>query len=304
VRWKAKATLASALARLPPALGEALYYQAQRRFGNLRTVDPHKRFRAAIETWDHLVTHGIDPVGLRFCEIGTGWVPAVPIAYWLMGAAGTITVDLHRYLKDELVRDCLASVARQADHFRALFGPRLDEARFTALRNLRDAGRCLDLCGVEYIAPRSAADTGLPDACVDIHSSFTVLEHIPPDVLLAVLREARRVLRPAGVSVHRIDYSDHFSHSDPSITAVNFLQYSDEAWARYAGHDFQYVNRLRHDDVCALFEQAGHTLLAVLPIVQPRCSALLRSGTFRVSPRFGSKSIDVLEVTGAWVISR
>lgn len=307
LNWKLKAHLASAIARLPPAIADPLYYRVQRHFGGLRTITPESRFRAAIETWDRLDAAGVDPTGLRFCEIGTGHVPLVPLAYWLMGAAGTVTLDLHRYLKAELVRECLTYVAERADGVRELFGPRLDPARFSALLETREPFsllRTLELCGIEYIAPRTAARTGLQDACVDVHSSYTVLEHMPPDVLEGALREALRILRPGGVSIHRIDYSDHFSHSDASITAVNFLQYSDDEWRAYAGHDFLYVNRLRHDDVCAIFERSGHVPIATVPVVNARAGALLRSGTFQVSPRFRSKPIDVLEITGAWFVSR
>jgi SAM-dependent methyltransferase len=307
VDWKLKARLAFAIARLPPAIGDPLYYRAQRHFGDLRTITPEARFRAAIDTWDHLVAHGIDPVGRRFCEIGTGRVPSVPLAYWLMGASGTVTLDLHPYLKAELVRECLTFVAEHADHFRELFGARLDAARYTALLEARQPfslARTFELCGIEYVAPRNAAQTGLPDACVDVHSSYTVLEHIPRAALGTALREALRILRPGGVSIHRIDYSDHFSHSDTSISAVNFLQYTDEEWDAYAGHDYQYVNRLRHDDVRAIFEEARHVPIATIPVVNPRAGALLRSGTFQVSPRFRSKPIEILETTGAWFLSR
>jgi hypothetical protein len=30
--------------------------------------------------------------------------------------------------------------------------------------------------------------------------------------------------------VHNIDFTDHFSHSDPSISSVNFLQFSESQW--------------------------------------------------------------------------
>ena len=50
-----------------------------------------------------------------------------------------------------------------------------------------------------------------------------------------------------------VDYSDHFSHSDQTISSINFLRYSDDEWQRYAGNRYMYMNRLRHDDVLALF---------------------------------------------------
>src|SRR5262249_40313996 len=98
-------------------------------------------------------------------------------------------------------------------------------------------------------------------------------------------------------------YSDHFSHSDPSISAVNFLQYSDDEWQRYAGNRFMYMNRLRHDDVLALFEEVGHRMLAVTPAVDARSRQLLDAGAIRLNARFEAKSRELLSIRGSWLVS-
>ena len=84
------------------------------------------------------------------------------------------------------------------------------------------------------------------------HISYTVFEHIPAPILSDILSEAQRVLRPSGLAIHLIDYSDHFAHSDASISAINFLQYDDAAWSRLADNPYMYMNRLRADDYPAL----------------------------------------------------
>ena len=38
------------------------------------------------------------------------------------------------------------------------------------------------------------------------------------------------MLSPQGLALYYIDLSDHFSHDDHSISAINFLQFSDEQW--------------------------------------------------------------------------
>jgi hypothetical protein len=50
------------------------------------------------------------PLERSFLEAGTGWVPGTPIGLWLAGAAEIITVDLHHYLKEELVLGLLAYI--------------------------------------------------------------------------------------------------------------------------------------------------------------------------------------------------
>ena len=100
-----------------------------------------------------------------------------------------------------------------------------------------------------------------------------------------------------------IDYSDHFSHADESISAINFLQYSDAEWTRYADNRYMYMNRLRHDDVMRLFESSGHRVLAVTTHVDDRARALLEAGALHVDERFRDKSHEILSIRGSWVVS-
>ena len=101
-----------------------------------------------------------------------------------------------------------------------------------------------------------------------------------------------------------IDYSDHFSHSDPGISRVNFLQYSDSEWARYAGNRYMYMNRLRHDDVLELYESTGHRILSATAPVDERSRWLLESGRLRVHERFSRKPLEVLSIWGSWIVSQ
>lgn len=131
-----------------------------------------------------------------------------------------------------------------------------------------------------------------------------VFEHIPPAVLTGILNEGNRILHPEGLFFNRIDYTDHFSYSDKTISPINFLQYSDAEWEKYAGNRFMYMNRLRHDDFIALFESAGHAILATGPDVHEQSLALLRSGGVVVDERFGDKSEGILSIIGSWIFSR
>ena len=104
--------------------------------------------------------------------------------------------------------------------------------------------------------------------------------------------------------IHRIDYSDHFSHSDQSISPINFLQYSDDEWERYAGNRYMYMNRLRHDDFISLFESAGHRIVEAQPNIDQCLQELLRNGNLHLHERFSSKPEEVLAITGAWMITQ
>ena len=307
MHWKTKATLQNAVSRLPSESSYATYYWLQRHFGGLRHINPMARLRAGIETWRQIEKVGRDPLGKTFFEVGTGRVPMTPLAYWLMGAGRVITVDLNPYMKAELTKECLQYIAEYVEDVQALFGPLLDQKRFEALLDFPrqddfELRKLLDLCRIVYIAPGDAAHTGLDPDAIDFHTSFNVFEHIPRDVLLAILREGNRIIRSDGLFVHRVDYSDHFSHSDTRISPINFLQYSDAQWERYAGNRYMYMNRLRHDDFLALFESASHNVLAAEPTIDASSMQLLREGQLNVDARFGGKDIEVLAMTEAWIV--
>jgi SAM-dependent methyltransferase len=231
-----------------------------------------------------------------------------PLAYWLMGAKGVVTIDLNPYMKAELTKECLHYIADHADEMRTLFGPLLIRKRFDALlyflrQDDFELRNLLNLCHIVYIAPGDAAKTGLAPGAIDFHTSFNVFEHIPSNVLLAILTEGNRIIRSNGLFVHRVDYSDHFSHSDTRISPINFLQYSDAQWDRYAGNRYMYMNRLRHDDFLALFESARHTILATDATIDTASLQLLREGRLNVDARFGGKTIEVLATTESWIVS-
>jgi hypothetical protein len=309
MHWKLKARIQSAVSLLPSGASYATYYWMQRHFGALRRPSPVRRLTAAVEIWKRIQAQGYTPMGKVFFEVGTGRVPLVPLAYWLMGAEKTITIDLNPYLKRDLVAESLRYISENEGEIRNLFGSLMDQNRFVELsafsRDFRfSISAFLDLCRVDYVAPGDAANTRLPNQSIEFHTSYTVFEHIPSDVLRRILEEGNRIIRNDGLFVHRIDYSDHFSHSDKSISAINFLTHSDDEWKKYAGNRYMYMNRLRHDDFINLFEGVGHTIVEAQPSIDQRSRELLRNGSLKLNRRFSSKSEDVLAMTGAWIISR
>lgn len=309
MHWKLKAAIQNAISQLPEASSYDAYYWVQRHFGGLRRVNPLKRLVAGIETWKRIQSQGISPSGKVFLEVGTGRVPLVPLAYWLMGAESIVSIDLNPYLKEELVVENLLYISENEEGILKLFGSLIDKERFDHLMSLVKESNFsitdfLDLCRIQYIAPGDAAKTGLPDKSIDFHTSYTVFEHIPIEKLREILKEGNRIIRENGLFVHRIDYSDHFSHSDKKISAINFLQYSDDEWEKYAGNRYMYMNRLRHDDFIMLFESVGHRILESQPDTDLHIKDILRSGSLRLNDRFGSKPEDVLAITGSWMITQ
>jgi len=309
MHWKTKSRIQNAVSFLPSAVSYSAYYWLQRRFGALRQYCPVSRLAAGIETWKVIKKLGFQPENKTFFEVGTGRVPITPLAFWLMGAKRSITMDLHPYMKTELINDSIDFMSINRNEIQELFGQLLIRDRLEDLLRFYEEDSIstdafLQYCQIEYIAPGDAAKTKLNDNAIDFHTSYNVFEHIPPTSLIAILNEGSRITNKSGLFVHRVDYSDHFSHSDSTISAINFLQYSDSDWEKYAGNRYMYMNRLRHDDFLTLFESSGHRILLSSPDIDQRSLKVLKTGQFTLNEKFGSKSEDVLSTISSWLVSQ
>jgi hypothetical protein len=308
MHWKLKALIQNGIARLPDSWSYEAYYRLQRVFGGFRRYDPTLGINAGLDTCRLIHKQGRSVSGAVVFELGTGRVPLVPLVFWLQGAERIVTIDANPYLRGELVDEALQYIRQNAGQVAVQIGDQLVESRFSSLLDLarKDSFSLdgfLELCQIQYLAPGDGSVTRLDSGQIDIHTSYTVFEHIPPDDLRGILAEGNRIVNDGAIFVHRIDYSDHFAHADKGISLINFLQYSDEAWARYAGNRYMYMNRLRHDDYLQMFAEAGHDLLDIEFDLEDRSMDLLNSGDFRLDSRFAGKSREVLAMSGAWIVS-
>lgn len=291
LNWKTKARVQNAVAALPFA-STKVYFAMQRRFGGLRRGlnNPVNRFIAAINMVEWIEEAGSSVVGKRVVEVGTGHMVNVPTALWLLGAGETITVDVNQYLSASIVKESNDSIREYEAEVLQIFGKRATDdgfrARFEQL--LSFSGKLdslLEMMSVRYISPGNAASLPLPDKSVDFHVSHTVLEHVPEPVISKMLAEAKRVMVSGGLLLHNIDPSDHFCHDDMEIPAINFLQFSDAEWDKWAGNPFMYHNRLRASEYLDLFARAGVHILRSETAVDDRSLSALERG-FPVHNRF------------------
>lgn len=309
MHWKLKAAIQNAVAALPPALSHRAYYWLQRRFGGYREITPVTRLSAGLEVASRIASRGHRAQGARFVEVGTGHQINLPLALWLLGAAEVVTVDVNPYVKAELVLRDVAYIGEHKAELVGMFRPWSDDPavreRFERLATWCGRGlqELLDATHIAYLAPADAARLPLDVGSVDYHVSFTTLEHIPAPALEAILAESRRVLKPQGLFVHFVDFSDHFSHGDASITPVNFLQFSERQWLRYAGNRYMYQNRLRVDDFLSLVTQSGLTPLSVDPTIDQRSLEALRARRVRLDRTFTAKPLHINATTHAWVVA-
>ena len=306
LNWKLKAALQRACAALP-VKQEAVYYFLQRSFGRPLRYSPLPNMEEAGKIIAQLAGCGLSVRGARVMETGTGRRVDMPLAFYLCGARSVYTYDLHRYLKPGLAQYSVAEMVRQREQVKAIFQNLADggeiDARLDALRAARDASAALGIARIDYRAPADASRTGLPDGSIDVHFSYTVMEHIPAEVLAAILGEASRVLAPGGFACHHIDLSDHFWHHDASISAINFLRFSEGEWARYAGNQFAYHNRLRAPDYVDIYQASKHEIVECTRWTDERSMRELRSG-FGLAPEFQSMPPEAICTVGMRIVSR
>jgi ubiquinone/menaquinone biosynthesis C-methylase UbiE len=167
--------------------------------------------------------------GCTVVEVGTGWIPTVPLALSLWGV-------VHSY-----------------DHMRHLRQVDLDKTS-DILSKYYDLS-CLPSPHFEYHAPGDAAQCKLPDDSIDLHISIAVFEHIPVDAIRQILKEAKRIMKPGGLLYHHIGLHDHFADFEPALTYVNFLKFSNMTWKLLGQNKMHFHNRLRASDFVKLFSE-------------------------------------------------
>ncbi len=84
---------------------------------------------------------------------------------------------------------------------------------------------------------------------------------------------------------------------------INFLQFDDARWNKYAGNRYMYMNRLRVDEIEDLFRAAHQRILASQRDVSLPALELLRTGEFKLDARFLGKSDEVLATTASCIVA-
>ena len=118
-----------------------------------------------------------------------------------------------------------------------------------------------------------------------------------------ILVEANRLLSTQGVALHHIDLSDHFSHGDRKIPAINFLQFSDAEWRKYAGNRLAYTNRLRVNEYQEIYRDCSQRILQIQSEVDGRSINVLKEG-FALDPRFQGLAPETVCTRTVRILSR
>jgi SAM-dependent methyltransferase len=304
--WRIKGTIQKVLGYVPG--GGRIHYLLQRRGGGLASWQ--RECDIKVDDWrlmmGHLRTSNLDLAGATLLEMGSGWYPTFPFCLYLAGASRVITVDLNRYMKDEMT---LALADRLAQHVPLIAkesGRREAdvEARRLALAFSLRHGEMIGEAthgAIEYRAPADAARTFLPSDSIDVVFSNSVLEHVPAAVIEACFAEAMRILRPGGIIFHSVNCGDHYAYVDRSIHQLHYLRYSDRAWRKW-NNAFLYQNRLRAVDFTEMAQRAGFAI--EIDTSRPHPMRLAQLATIEVDPAFARYSREQLAITSIDFVGR
>lgn len=298
MQWQTKARIMKACDCLPA--GGGIYKFIQKLFGRLK-ANPMSRIPAQIEMAQWILEAGEKIEGKAFFEVGTGHNPIVPIGFFLCGAGKVVTVDLHKRMDFGILRKSLVWMSKNVDviygHYNGVVEKAVFDGRMELIHRMKEMPeKFLSEANIQYLAPADAADTNLPDGCIDYHISTTVFEHIPKQIIGRILGEAKRILKKSGIAIHFIDLSDHFQHQDKGISRIHFLHYSEKEWHKIAGNQFAYCNRLRASDYFALFEGVGFDICQCVSEMDDGARESLNNG-FIVNEKFRDLSIEDVCVT-------
>lgn len=288
MNWKIKSAIQRFCSRVPG--GNRLYFAIQRNCGRLRHPRYEDRVKQQLEMAHLLAERNIPIQGHTFFEVGTGWIPILPVGFWLCGAARVTTYDLNRYLSLELLSGFLQWIIDSQNDLRSRYGSLVSDKawneRMKLVSELIDQpAQFLDRAGIEYVAPGDASQTSLPDAGIDIHYSNLVFEHIPKESIAAILNEAGRLLKPGGIALHFVDPTDHFAHGDKAISNIHFLSLDDREYRKHFMNRHAFCNRLLEPDYLELFAKSSLELIFVDSELDVAAMEQLRQG-FRLAPPF------------------
>ena len=162
--WRLKALAQGALAHLPG--GSRLNDVLQKSVGGRRNAGEHidSKFE---DDWiihmSYLSKLGYDVQGRHLLEVGTGWLPVMPLCFVLAGVSEVTTIDLNRHLQFDSIRPALEHLRIHLEAIARASGRDFEsvEQRWSTLMKQPDGESILRNAGICYRAPADATRSNL-----------------------------------------------------------------------------------------------------------------------------------------------
>lgn len=282
MNWKYKVLIQQICSKIP--FGEHIYYLGQRTIGGLKDFNVNGKLKQGCRLLEIMFRNHQSFENKVAMEIGTGWIPCLPILFWYFGQTRCETYDIASHLKADLLNEALSQITAalntDIERWRKYYpvGASLMRDRSDILDSLKqkNAQEILESLNIYYHPKTDICAIDDRVGFYDIIYSNTTLEHISVQVLRKMLNQCYKLLKPGGLMLHLVDTSDHYSHSDSSISPVHFLTFSQEEFVKI-NNRFCFQNRLRNMDYKKLFGETAFHILDWNATVNKRSMAALQT---------------------------
>jgi SAM-dependent methyltransferase len=229
----------------------------------------------------------------RYYEFGAGWTLTIPLTMSFLDFE-VFCVDIRKLIIPSLINDSLNKFQLNKNEL-----PFKLETEFV-ISNKNVLNNLIDNYKLNYYAPKDARETGFDDNHFDFISSSVTLEHIPKNDILLILKECYRILNKGGILSMTIDYQDHWSYFDKSISIYNYLKYSSREWKKY-NPSLHYQNRMRHSDYLSLISQTDFKIVKEVPR-KPDEIDKETLGKLEIAEEFKNYNFDDLAIRGSEIV--
>lgn len=285
MRWQLKSFILRQLSVMPG--GKTAYLSIQRILGTTRP-QPRRDFIRAIELIELIRETGQQIEDTTCYEVGTGWHPFTPLAFYLAGARQIETVDVNPWLSLDSARKAIETAEQHLDWFCESLSLDKHEVwkRYRKIElRAKTLSQLLETMNTRYVYPGDATNTPYPSQTFDFVVSSNVLEHIPAEILKNIAKESWRILNPGGLAVHRFNPGDHYANDDFRVSTGNFLKFSESQWKPH-GSGLAYHNRLRCSQYSRIFREAGFLSLIEKTRVDERVLQDITNGMQELAQEF------------------
>lgn len=235
----------------------------------------------------------------KYYEFGAGWTLIIPLVVSMHGFEVSC-IDIRKLIVEELINQTLRQFENNAVNLPFKIDSKLQEVNKRTENSL--LSQLKKELNFNYFAPVDARNTKYEKNTFDFMSSTATLEHLPVSEIKPILFECHRILKPGGILSMIIDYQDHWSYFDRSISVYNFLKYDNKEWKRY-NPSLHFQNRLRHSDYINIINSTGFTIVKEFPYL-PTEENLDELASIKVSDSYSQYKNDDLLIKGCEIVLR
>lgn len=232
MNFKYKNLVFQAIERVP--FGNKIYYLLQKYVTkSLSYNDAELRKHYMFKVKNHLDIfnkYGYKSLNeAQYYEFGAGWNLLSVLGMSIAGMKDSICIDLNELLEKDTIKESVLFLDRYIGKVDRLS---LEKIMFSKKSNIKMVLK--NYFRIRYMAPCDARKVGfINDGEIDYIVSNAVLEHIPFTDIIKIMKECYRILSYQGIMSIVIDYQDHWSYFDHSISVYNMLQYEKKEWEKY-----------------------------------------------------------------------